>query len=99
MKCGGCQRENASHRRFCGGCGSSFAAACAGCGFENDGYDRYCGGCGTGLTVQTGSGVGTTLQLTDELAGLFTNVAVESAPTLPEALSQDHLDAMFGESS
>lgn len=99
MKCCGCQRENAATRRFCGGCGSSFAAACAGCGFENDGYDRYCGGCGIGLSVRAAAAATPGAALTDELAGLFAPVSAEVTPTLPEKLSQDHLDAMFGVSS
>jgi len=49
VRCPSCRRDNAAHRRYCGGCGCNFDPACAACGFANEPRDRFCGGCGLGL--------------------------------------------------
>src|SRR5438034_415653 len=49
MQCPRCQTENREGRRFCGGCGLSFASTCSSCGFLNEGTEKFCGGCGRSL--------------------------------------------------
>ena len=44
MQCVACNAENASDRRFCGGCGAALQRECAGCGFANQADVRFCGG-------------------------------------------------------
>jgi hypothetical protein len=47
--CSACDRVNAGHRRYCGGCGNDLTCVCAACAFQNTADDRYCGGCGVGF--------------------------------------------------
>ena len=49
MQCPRCHVENRDGRRFCGGCGLSFAVVCLDCGFSNDPSEKFCGGCGRSL--------------------------------------------------
>src|SRR5207249_4421278 len=51
MQCPRCRAENREGRRFCGGCGLSFASTCPSCGFLNEGSEKFCGGCGKSLAA------------------------------------------------
>ena len=53
MLCPRCHTENREGRRFCGGCGLSFAGMCPSCRFLNEPAERFCGGCGAPLPTST----------------------------------------------
>ena len=48
--CSQCGVENASGRKFCGGCGAPLALSCPACGAANEPGMRFCGECGSALT-------------------------------------------------
>jgi len=47
--CAQCGFENASGRKFCGGCGAALALTCATCGAANEPGSRFCGQCAAPL--------------------------------------------------
>src|SRR5207249_4086420 len=49
--CAQCGFENASGRKFCGGCGAPLALTCPTCGAANEPGARFCGECGSPLTA------------------------------------------------
>ena len=112
MKCLRCEADNAEHRRFCRSCGDSLVAACQSCAFSNGAGDHYCGGCGGSLTAgETGrravaqstgrpaaptKAAITKLPAMDLSALLPRPVSVPAASPLPDTVSQDDLNALFG---
>ena len=46
MKCSKCQFDNPEGMKFCGQCGTEFAAVCQECGFSNPPGFKFCGKCG-----------------------------------------------------
>jgi predicted ATPase/class 3 adenylate cyclase len=53
ISCPQCGFENATGRKFCGGCGSPLALTCATCGAANEPGVRFCGECGSSLSEET----------------------------------------------
>ena len=49
IACPECGVENATGRKFCGGCGSPLALSCPACGAANEPGMRFCGECGSPL--------------------------------------------------
>jgi class 3 adenylate cyclase/tetratricopeptide (TPR) repeat protein len=49
MRCPKCSSENPAGSRFCGGCGSPFAATCPRCGAEYAAPAKFCRDCGCNL--------------------------------------------------
>ncbi len=97
MSCKSCQRDNAANRRFCGGCGASLAAPCPTCSFQNDAADRFCGGCGLGSLANHGAAPPPMSALPGELTDLFALPARPTSSELPEKVSQESLDQLFGQ--
>lgn len=97
MSCRSCQRANASNRRFCGGCGASLAAPCPSCGFQNEASDRFCGGCGVGSLVPHGSALAPSLAIAGELSDLLAVAPPAMNTELPEKVSQESIDHLFGQ--
>jgi hypothetical protein len=110
MNCPICKQPNAEQRNYCGGCGAALARYCSHCGFRNQRGDRFCGGCGASLDAGSeasatspgaASPVPASLPPADgDLAELLA-AAREGAAPAPEDLSakvsQDDIDALFGE--
>jgi hypothetical protein len=109
IACPACDRPNAAHRGYCGGCGAVLQPVCRGCRFVNDGGDVYCGGCGNQLVtpgaaviVSRAASSGPVSAMTmatamgnDELAELFVAAAPAQAE-LPQNITQGDLDRLFG---
>jgi class 3 adenylate cyclase/tetratricopeptide (TPR) repeat protein len=49
IACPHCGVENATGRKFCGGCGAPLALMCAACGSANEPGMHFCGECGSAL--------------------------------------------------
>ena len=71
IQCPGCQRENPSSRRFCGGCGQGLWETCPQCSGELPVSEQFCGRCGTdvqGIALQQTRQVQERLDAAHELA-------------------------------
>jgi class 3 adenylate cyclase len=53
MRCPSCGFDKPEGLKFCGECGTPFAARCPSCGFENAPRFNFCGDCGASLTTQS----------------------------------------------
>jgi len=51
VKCGACQTENDSSRKFCLDCGARMAVTCEACGAANTPGAKFCGECGGSLAT------------------------------------------------
>lgn len=110
MTCAACGHDNESQRRYCGACGARVRCECPRCTFDNRATDAFCGGCGDRLAAPataplpaprparprtTDTHVVCERDLKELLAG-----AREPAlgpARAAGAVSQDELDALFGE--
>jgi hypothetical protein len=113
MNCPDCETYNDSNRRYCLQCGKFLILSCDRCAFPNPLRARYCGGCGDRLKAANAS-YGTDNEARDsrpvesvqqnyvvspsELNELLGESTASADAELPNKLSQQDLDRLFGSS-
>ncbi len=113
MNCPDCETYNDSNRRYCLQCGKFLVLSCDRCSFSNPLRARYCGGCGDRLTASSASsGIDSEARVSravesqqqnfvvspSELDELLGESAASADAELPNKLSQQDLDRLFGTS-
>jgi ribosomal protein L34E len=112
MTCHACETHNDANRRYCAECGEFLIALCGRCSFANQVKDRFCGGCGEALqATQTGRPAATRKERSSsakgaqrqplslspsELRELLEKEPQKADADLPNKISQDELDRLFG---
>src|SRR5258707_55303 len=113
MNCPDCETYNDSNRRYCLQCGKFLIVSCDRCSFANPSRARYCGGCGdrpkassasSGIDSEArGSRPGEShpqnyVVSPGELDELLGESSASADAELPNKLSQQDLDRLFGTS-
>jgi Double zinc ribbon len=113
MNCPDCETYNDSNRRYCLQCGKFLILSCNRCSFSNPLRARYCGGCGdrleasgalTGIDREARGSRSIDSQQQNfvvspgELDELLGDSTASADAELPNKLSQQDLDRLFGNS-
>ncbi len=113
MNCPDCETYNDSNRRYCLQCGKFLILSCDRCSFANPLRARFCGGCGdrieassawTGVDSEARGGRSVESQQQNfvvspgELDELLGGSTASADSELPNKLSQQDLDRLFGTS-